>query len=173
MIKTCFHGYRPVLTAGFFALLALSGCGGDGPMGGKVELAEASGKVTFQGSPLVGATVQAIPKEGPLATGVTDAEGNFTLSTGPNKGVALGQIKVAVQAATAANANPASGADPNNPQSMQEAMRKYQESQGGSASKPPKPAETGIPAKYSNAGTSGLTFEIKAGQDNVLKIDLQ
>jgi hypothetical protein len=139
-----------------------------------VKLAEASGKVTFQGSPLVGATVQAIPKQGPLATAVTDMEGNFTLSTGPNKGVAVGPIKVAVRAATASTGtNPAAGVDPTNPSSATDAMRRMYEAQGGANRTPPKAEETGIPAIYSNADTSGLNFEIKEGEVNNLPIDLK
>ena len=52
-------------------------------------------------------------------------------------------------------------------------MRRQFESQVGTGSSPPKPPESGIPAKYTNVGTSGLTFEIKAGESNVLTIDLQ
>jgi hypothetical protein len=138
-----------------------------------VELAEAGGTVTFQGSPLAGASVQALPKSGPLATGVTDAQGKFTLSTGASKGVAVGPIKVAVRPAMAATAaNPAAAVDPSNPLSTTDAMRKYQESRGSSQT-PPKPEETGIPAIYTNADTSGLKFDIKAGEVNELKIELK
>jgi hypothetical protein len=151
----------------------MGGCGGGGPIGGKVELAEASGTVTFQGSPLAGASVQALPKSGPLATGVTDAQGNFTLSTGAEKGVAVGPIKVAIRPAMAATAaNPAMAVDASNPLSSTDAMRKYQEQQGSSRT-PPKPEETGIPAIYLNADTSGIKFDIKAGEANELKIDLK
>jgi len=172
MSNVCNCRWQKMWAHGCLALLIASGCGGDKPLGGKFELAEASGKVTFQGSPLVGATVQAIPKDGPLATGVTDMEGKFTLSTGPNKGVAVGQIKVAVRGASATSGNAAGNYDPTKTESVTDAMRKFHEQQGG-ANQKPKAEDTGIPAIYSNAETSGLVFQIKSGEENNLPIDLK
>ena len=64
-----------VITA---ALGTLIGCGrnGDTPETGGV-----SGTVTYQGSPVEGALVTLHPEQGPPATGRTDAQGRFTLTT--------------------------------------------------------------------------------------------
>src|SRR5262249_49985379 len=85
-------------------LVSLSaGCGSDG--GTPVRLAEAGGVVTFKGAPLADATVTFIPDNGPIATGVTDLSGKFTLMTGSRAGAAVGPCRVSV-AAYAAGAAP-------------------------------------------------------------------
>jgi len=60
------------------AMLGLMvGCGPNRP-----EMAPVSGTVLYEGKPLEGATVKFMPEgEGRPATGTTDAEGRFTLTT--------------------------------------------------------------------------------------------
>ena len=90
-------------------ILAVAGCG-DSPTGGDVSLAKAGGVVTFKGGPLAGASVTFIPEKGPVASGVTDLEGKFSLSTGTMPGAAIGPCNVTVSAAlpgdTAKSSNP-------------------------------------------------------------------
>lgn len=83
-----------VLSTFLMAIIA-SGCGGapdDMP-----ELAEASGTVTMDGKPLVGASVSFAPTSGNRgASGRTDEQGKFFLSYGGNDGCPLGGHKVSV-----------------------------------------------------------------------------
>ena len=65
------------LFATFLAIALVAGCG-DGP-----SLAKVTGKITVNGKPAVGATLLFHPvdvKDAPVATGVADNDGKFTLT---------------------------------------------------------------------------------------------
>ena len=81
---------------GLVAALAITaaGCG----RGDKLLMADAAGTVTYNGDPLEGATVVFAPDSGLPATGVTDADGRFTLNTRGEPGAVVGPGKVAVTA---------------------------------------------------------------------------
>jgi hypothetical protein len=90
----------------------------------------------------------------PSASGVTDAEGKFTLGTNAaGDGAPPGMCKVAVVFEPPTN-DTADGLPIDNPNLL------------------PKP-KVAIPAKYSSAATSGLTQEVPADGLTDLKIDLQ
>jgi hypothetical protein len=75
------------------ALLASAGCGGSGTVSVK-------GVVTLDGEPLPKATISFMPlsSEGRAAYGVSDAKGNFRLTTvSPDDGIMPGEYKVMVQ----------------------------------------------------------------------------
>lgn len=72
------------------ALVPLTGCGG-------VTLLPTQGVVTLDGKPVEGATVVFTSPDGKTnASGMTDAAGAFTLSTGEKLGAAAGTYKVTV-----------------------------------------------------------------------------
>lgn len=72
------------------ALVPLTGCGG-------VTLLPTSGVVTLDGKPVEGATVVFTSPDGKTnASGITDAAGGFTLSTGDKPGAAAETYKVTV-----------------------------------------------------------------------------
>jgi hypothetical protein len=80
---------------------AVSGCGSAKPY----ETAAVSGRVMLNGKPLAGARVtfqpQHDPRQGPLSGpeshGITDAEGNYTLTTVfQDKGAAVGRHRVMI-----------------------------------------------------------------------------
>lgn len=76
-------------------LVAIAGCS----KGGVPATAPVTGAVTYRGAPVEGASVMFIPiQAGPKpATGVTDAQGKFKLSTfGQADGAIPGQYKVAI-----------------------------------------------------------------------------
>jgi len=64
-----------LLTGLIGGLLLLSGCGKDS------QLQPVEGAVTLDGKPVEGATVSLLPVQGLPATGLTDSQGHFTLST--------------------------------------------------------------------------------------------
>jgi hypothetical protein len=73
-------------------VLFVSGCGRSGPGLGAV-----SGKVTLDGQPLHGATVEFQPSEGRGSFGVTDAQGLYQLSfTEAQQGAVLGKHTVRI-----------------------------------------------------------------------------
>lgn len=84
---------KPAIGIAGLALL-LSGCGGaDGP-----AIAPAGGIVLLDGKAVAGATVTYQPEgEGGLSTGVTDAEGKFTLQLANKRsGAIVGNHKVGI-----------------------------------------------------------------------------
>jgi hypothetical protein len=88
---------RGLLSVVFAAFgLIVMGCGGSPEGGSGVVLAEAGGVVKMKGAPISGATVNFLPEKGPLATGTTDLEGKFKLSSGATHGAAIGKCKVTV-----------------------------------------------------------------------------
>lgn len=141
------------------AVAALVGCSGaTGPQTGRV-----SGRVTLNGKPLAGANVNFDLKEGKsprVATGVTDSDGRYTLSTfGKDDGAVLGKHVVWITMPQKGEA-----IDPNNP------TADYGKMMSGAAMGA-KPDTGGIPAKYTSKETSDLFREVKAGT-NEINIDL-
>lgn len=123
--------------------LLLAGCGGvTGP-----ALSPVTGKITYQNRGIPNATVIFSPEasEGGIAMGVTDAEGNFTLSTQGKPGCVTGKARVSVTAEVA---------DPNaKSMTPDEAMKLSAQGQ--------VPVATSlIPTKYAAHQTSGLTAEV-------------
>lgn len=141
-----------------FALI-LAGCNSEGPV-------PVTGTITFEGKPVADASITFTPatrSEGKVAVGATDESGRFSLSllTGEDKeGAMPGDYKVSIskvemEGGTAAN-------------------NKVSESLGSFAmeSAAPKRTKNLLPPKYSSASTSGLSFEVKRGEDNTADFEL-
>lgn len=126
-----------------------AGCGG-GP-GDAPETVAAKGTVTVDGKPMPGLSVAFIPASGKLATGETDDQGNFALTTNqPGDGAVVGSYSVAI----------------NQIQEVSEAMP------GMDGYK--KPAPPPFARKYTDAKTSELTATVDADPSkNDFKFDLQ
>jgi hypothetical protein len=74
--------------------VAALGCGGvsDAP-----KTVDVTGTVTYNGTPMANLSVAFIPDKGMLASGTTDAEGRFELTTSePGDGATPGTYKVAI-----------------------------------------------------------------------------
>ncbi len=85
--------YKNAVFLGLVALFlgAVAGCGGG------LELAPASGKVTLDSRPLADAAVNFVPVDGgPVASGVTDDQGRFSLATVNRPGAVPGRHRVTV-----------------------------------------------------------------------------
>lgn len=122
--------------------VAFVGCSDDGS-----NLVRAGGTVMYKNSPISGAMVTFIPENGPLATGTTDSEGKFTLTTGGRPGATVGNNKVTV-VKVAASAAPKAEMKPEDMRSMQ--------IQKDPAIAPPK---SEIPEKYGTP-EGGLVAEV-------------
>ena len=159
------HEHRLILP--LLAALILIGCNSGARRPATYPV---TGTVTYQGKPLAGALVTFVPAEdgkNEAATGMTDAEGKFKLTTysaddGANAGDYL--IKVAKW----------DGKKPTNEE--QEAyIISYEEEQKlqFTDEKPTPPAKNLLPAKYGYEGTSGLTLSVtKAGPNHIdIKLD--
>jgi hypothetical protein len=130
-----------VVAAALLTFAAI-GCGGRG---------DVSGKVSYKGKPLVWGTVQFEGSDGIVKHGNINPDGTYTVES-----VATGDAKAAVS-----SINPKSS-------DFQPLQRE------GQAPRKPRPEVKGwfpIPDKYDTPFKSGLTYEIKRGQ-NAIDIDL-
>lgn len=139
---------RPTRAAAL-ALLALAGCGGG--------TASVSGKVTFQGKPVVYGTVVLIGADGLPRSGQIQPDGTFTVP-----GVAVGTAKAAV------SSPPPPGAEP-----AKKAARGGRDAEDDERAPPPPPAPVDpavvkgwfpLPEKYGDPDKSGLTVQVGSGQ---------
>ena len=129
---------------GCLAVVTLAGCTGEG---GPATV-NASGVVTLDGKPVEKAQVIFISDAGTNPTSaMTDAQGHFSLSyNGEKKGAIPGNYKVQVS------------------KTVMETK-----GEGGTEIK----LTQGLPAKYANIVTSGLTLEVPQKGTSDLKIDLK
>ncbi len=134
--------------------LGIVGCGGS-------RTSPVKGVVTLDGKPLADASIQFVPQgEGRDATGQTDKDGQFVMSTfQPQDGVAPGTYKVVISP-------PAGSADPTQYASSEEAM--------SAASKPrakKDSASRALPQKYSRSDQTPLVQEVPV--QGKLRFDLK
>ncbi|WP_146118811.1 DUF4198 domain-containing protein [Blastopirellula marina] len=160
-----------VVAIGLAAMLA--GCGKSLPATSPVE-----GYVTFDGKPLEDATVifvsgNANMSNGEVALGKTDPQGKFILTTfvggeADVKGAMPGSYQVTISKMV-----PPSGMALDKYLAMVEAYnKKVEQGEMVSAEQAPPPMVESLPGKYSAAGTTKLTAEVKQGEANEIKFDL-
>jgi hypothetical protein len=131
------------LVLAFAVFFLLAGCGPSRP-----RTVPVSGRVTWQGRPVVDGIVVFYPATGRPATGIIAADGTYRLRTfDPNDGVVLGKHCVTIEAKRTIHARLA-------PKSMEEEMR------GSPAGAPEPTVEWLVPEKYSQQSTSPLTAEV-------------
>jgi hypothetical protein len=107
---------------------------------GGPHAASVTGTVVYDGQPLTtGAVVFQPVHDGPIAIGDIQSDGSYTLSVGDAAGVDPGDYRVTVAAS-----EPMPEATPENPQPLPKSL---------------------IPARYSNADQSGLTFKVEPGSN--------
>ncbi len=116
---------------------------------GRPQMVPVSGTVTHQGQRVEGADVMFSPKGGRIASGRTDKEGRFQLTTfvagdgalEGEHGVSVAKMQLIMDSK-----------DPDNPYPH---------------------ARNLLPAKYSNVESSGITVSVKRGGDNQITIQLE
>ncbi len=140
---------------GVWLVAVLGGCE-KGP-----ELLPAGGTVSYRGAPVDGATVTFRCEEAnSVATGTTDAQGRFELSTyQAGKGAVAGKHKVTVTKSSAA------GEPPSEAMSMEDAMKQ------GPPQARARP-EDGLPAKYGDPARPLLEFTVSPAGENDFQIEL-
>jgi hypothetical protein len=133
-------------------LIAGLGCAGDN------GLAPVTGKVTYQGKPVAGATILFMGDETARpATAISGPDGSYSLRTLDAAGAAPGKYTVVVSKID-------TPAEAGEPPSMEEAAKQ--------AGRPPPPPKRLLPAKYGEAATSPLKYEVLPGQKNAYDINL-
>ncbi len=153
------------LVVASLGFIATTGCGGGGP-----TIAKVTGKVTLKGTPIKGANVQFHPEKGPMAIGITDDQGNFTLTTNGRPGAPVGLNKVAISKPAAA---PVGNTMPTNPTPEDMAKMASQAAKGGGL-KRTEPPKSEVPDLYGNPSTSNLTADVSSNAaDNTFEFTLQ
>jgi hypothetical protein len=136
----------PTRTAAAAALLlCLAGCSTDPD-----PLLPVRGKIWYQGVPLQGGTIVFTPDptrggNGPLARAEIQPDGEFVLKTGDRPGAVAGWHRITVVAV-----------DVTTPV--------------GTAYAAPRSL---VPVKYRDPELSGLSYEVKAGQENTVELNLE
>ena len=124
------------------AVVFLAGCRDKS----QLSVASVTGTVTLDGKPLTQGTVIFTPERGRAARGEIGSDGSFTLSTyGESDGASVGTHQVSIIAIEG------------------------DEEVGFESSVEPKWL---IPRRYGAAATSGLEFEVEAGEQNEPRFDL-
>ncbi len=136
---------------------------GCGPGLSKVE-----GTVTWNGSPVEGATVVFVPESGtgPQAEGITDSSGRFSLSTGNKPGAKAGTYAVTVQKTAAPKgANADIGKDPT------KAFAEMNKGTKGTFTPKAPLTKHLLPEKYANKDKSGLKVTVPSSGSVELKLE--
>jgi len=121
-----------------------AGCGGSD----RPKTYPAVGKVMYRNQPVQDAEVTLVPAKGPMATGKTDAQGQFQLSTfAPNDGAVAGEHSVLI-------VKKEKYADPKTPTSPYEMWRNV------------------LPARYGSLQTSPLKATIQPDGPNQFTFEL-
>ena len=124
------------------ALFVPAGCGGSHE---RQTTYPVHGLVTLDGKPVSFGGVRFIPAGGRPLHAKIQSDGTYSLSTGDEDGAPPGKYRIAVQ--------------------VREIVKP------AAAMEPPRPGKSHIPEKYGDPATSGLVFEVVAG-DNEHHIEL-
>ena len=148
---------------------AMAGCSGSN----RPAVAPVHGQVTYQGRPVVGATVEFLcPGASRPAGGTTDAAGNYRLTTfDASDGAIIGDHIVTVNVYAS---QPESSLPPPVDKGNKATSKAIEEAERQSAREieKTKKAKPVIPPKYGHRRTSDLHKEVVAG-DNVINIELK
>lgn len=126
--------------------------------GSGIRTVPVSGKVTYRGQPVDGATVSFIPDgEARPATAISTAGGDYHLTTLDAQGAMPGHYTVVVRKSDIPT-------ESTKAVSMEDAVKMN--------NRPPPPPKELLPAKYGDAVKSPLKYEVKAGQKNTFDLQL-
>ena len=153
--------------------VALSGCGGDAGL----NTAPVTGTVTLDGEPLEGAAVSFSPEgDGHAAAGVTDASGEFVLTTETKgDGAVPGTYQVMVTKYEEEDSEtPAAAADETDVDAAYAAAEEAGvDISGAGNARATSESNSLVPEKYTNPQTSGLTAEVSEAGVNDYTFELE
>lgn len=150
-----------LMTVGVSLLSFTAGCSSEGDKSAS-KLAAAKGVVKYNGKPVAGANVLFSPKEGSPAMGMTDKDGNFTVTTGGRPGAEIGKFKVVVSKQQSIEGG--KPVEQMKPEDMERMIRE------GKSLTPPKPE---FPTRYTSLDTTTLEADVAAdAASNVFEFNL-
>lgn len=133
------------------SLVVLAGCGPSTPSN-RPKTNVVTGKVTYKGAPVEGATVSFIPTDpkGKGAVASTDASGQYKLTTfgGGGEGAVAGSYRVTIAKTTTKS---------------KLTEKQEQEYMAKGMPMPPPEVKDELPVKYKQDASSGLTADVKEG----------
>jgi hypothetical protein len=156
---------------------ALAGCGGSEQQAQHPAVAPTAGTVTYNGSPVAGATVtlfsDTTKEKGWTLAAQTDAEGKFEIMSrfAPGtefKGAPAGDYTIVVTKFE----TPAAAA-PKDLTAYEEQFKKQQQAAASGARPEVTAAKASIPTKYSQDGTSPLKVKIEAAGNSDIEVTLE
>lgn len=155
----------PLLT--LFAVTVFSGCGGSDTSGREATY-KISGKVTFGGSPLAGATIRFFPEAGQRsAMGFTNNDGEYVLTTYEyGDGAMAGAYGVSIQ-------KPAPRKESVNESSHEAFASGNVDLEAMHAAKADEGSDSEIPTRYANPEESGFAVVVKADGENRFDLALE
>jgi hypothetical protein len=152
MLMWVTRAFRLSIGLAAVVLLVAGGCGSGGGTSG--TSGTVTGKVTLSGQSAPAGSMVTFMASGGVAAGPVGADGTYTLKSGGKPQVPAGKYQAMVS-------------DPQSEAMSQEEVDKIMKS-GGKIHAKATPSV--IPKKYSSIGTSGLSYEVKAGTN---KIDIE
>jgi hypothetical protein len=159
---------KQVICLALFAGI-LTGCSDQSASKGRVKVYKASGKVTFHGTPLIGAMVSFSPeKDQPAAIGRTNDTGAFTLTTYQSAdGAAAGDFKVLLMMLDSGE----SGSTPDVAHFKDQAS--YAAVDSHAARKGGKATGNVLPAKYGDPKQTPLTAKVDPTKENTFTFEVK
>lgn len=148
-------------TCAAVVLVGLSGCGGDAPRG------KLHGKITVQGKGVAGLAVVFVASDNRTHPVSTKADGTYEVA-----GVALGTVKVSVQAPVERSAVKGEFDPPRVPTSSAKGVKDEKAGKSLAETAPKAAPGPAVAPKYTNPDRSGLTFEL-TGPDQEWSADLK
>lgn len=141
------------------AAMTVAGCSGEGTKG-RPKVSPVSGTVKYNGNPVVGASISFAAEGSPrFATGTTDAQGKYSLTTfDTNDGAVVGKHTVTIT-------QTGSGAGVKKPEQMTPSDMIALGPQANVS-------QSQLPAKYADPKTSDLTRTVVEGETNEFNFDL-
>jgi hypothetical protein len=136
-------------------LMLVAGCGGGGPSG---PTGTVSGTIKHKGAVLTEkVSITFLSADGPVATGMNDSTGHYSLEFNGATAIPVGKYKVSLTPF-----NPGDTLNQNPEQFFDKATMSV---------KLPQVAKSSVPSKYANPNTSGIVRDVAAG-NNTVDIDL-
>jgi len=154
-------------------ILVLTGCGNPDNRYSRIE-----GTITYNGAAVEGATVsfQAVDPAGESASGLTDANGRFTLTSVQAKdggrGALPGDYLVTVSKREMPPPDPDQAAFDAGEITYDELQSRLAAKGAGSTVRDGPPSRDLLPAKYRSAATSGLKATVVSGRNAPVDFDL-